>query len=72
MDKEKMKMIAIYTASFVPGWNIACWSVGLGLYCLTDIRKNDAKACRFAKLVLAAPATLPVMAFEKLTDRAIL
>jgi len=70
--EEKTKMMLIYGAALMPGWNVACWSIGLGLYCLTDIRKDEAKECRFARLVLGAPATLPVMAYEGLTKQEIL
>jgi len=72
MDREKAKMLAIYTAPFIPGWNVACWVTGLGIYLLTDIRKNERPACRFTRLVLGAPATLPAMAYEKLTKQEIL
>jgi len=65
-------MMLIYAATITPPWNIACWSVGLGLYCLTDIARGEAKECRFTKLVLGAPATLPVMAYERLTKQEIL
>jgi len=66
---EKAKMMAIYTAPFIPGWNVACWATGLGLYCLTDIRKNERPACRFTRLVLGAPATLPAMAYNIITEK---
>ena len=69
MNREKAKMMAIHLATIMPGWNVACWSVGLGLYCLTDIRKDERPACRFTRLVLAAPATLPVMAYNTITGK---
>jgi len=72
VNKEKAKMLAIYTAPFIPGWNVACWATGLGLYLLTDIRKDERPACRFTRLVLAAPATLPAIAYEHLTKQEIL
>lgn len=72
MDKEKMKIMAIYTAMIIPGWNVALWAIGLGIYCLTNIRKTEAPACRFTRLVLGAPATLPTMAYEKLTGKEII
>ena len=72
MDKEKMKMMAIYTAMITPGWNVACWATGLSIYCLTNIRKDEAPGCRFTRLVLGAPATLPAMLYEKLTKQEIL
>jgi len=72
LDKEKTKMMLIYCAMIAPGWNIACWTIGAGIYCLTDIRKDEAPECRFARLVLGAPATLPVMAYEKLFGKEII
>ena len=72
MNREKMKMMAIYAAMITPGWNVACWATGLGIYLLTDVRKNEAPACRFTRLVLGAPATLPAMCYEHLTKQEIL
>ncbi|NIP32599.1 hypothetical protein GWN26_01230 [Candidatus Saccharibacteria bacterium] len=72
LDREKMKMMAIYTAMITPGWNVACWITGLGIYCFTNIRKDETPACRFTRLVLGAPATLPAMAYEKLTGKEII
>ena len=69
MNREKAKMMAIYTAPFIPGWNVACWATGLGLYYLTNVAKDEKPECRFTKLVLAAPATLPVMAYNTIKGK---